>query len=96
MVKKRPGHVPERTCIGCGRKAPQHELVRIAVTRDGQVIVGRGIRASGRSAYICSDASCHKIAVKKLDRALRRPLTEQERQAIEEKLSDLLQGEIAE
>lgn len=91
MVKKKPGHIPERSCISCGRKAPQGDLVRIALTAEGQVIVGRGVKASGRSAYVCSNASCHKIALKKLDRALRRPLTEEEKSRIRE----LLQGEVS-
>ena len=46
---------PERTCAGCGRKAPQQELVRFAA-RDGVLVSGRtepgrGERALSRRAF---------------------------------------------
>jgi predicted RNA-binding protein YlxR (DUF448 family) len=43
-------HVPIRTCVGCGRRAPQLELVRIARV-DGVALVDR--RAPGRGAWLC-------------------------------------------
>jgi predicted RNA-binding protein YlxR (DUF448 family) len=51
---------PTRSCIGCGRKAPQSELVRF-VARDGLVVPGRNV--PGRGAYTCRRLSCFERAV---------------------------------
>jgi uncharacterized protein len=50
---------PERTCAGCGRKAPQRELLRFAV-RDGRLVAGR--REPGRGAYTCPRLACFERA----------------------------------
>jgi predicted RNA-binding protein YlxR (DUF448 family) len=63
---------PERQCIGCGRRGPQSEFVRLCVEERGGspgsspakvVTVGRGQK--GRGAYLCRKQGC-------LDRALHR------------------------
>jgi predicted RNA-binding protein YlxR (DUF448 family) len=51
---------PERTCVGCGRKAPQPELVRFAA-RDGVLVSGR--TEPGRGAYTCRRLACFERAV---------------------------------
>ena len=51
---------PERTCAGCGRKAPQAELVRFAA-RDGALVPGRG--EHGRGAYTCRRLACFERAL---------------------------------
>jgi uncharacterized protein len=51
---------PERTCAGCGRKAPQPELVRFAA-RDGVLVSGR--TKPGRGAYTCRRLACFERAV---------------------------------
>ena len=53
------GYEPERTCAGCGRKAPQRELLRFAV-RDGRLVAGR--REPGRGAYTCRRLACFERA----------------------------------
>jgi uncharacterized protein len=50
---------PIRSCIGCGRKAPQNELVRF-VARDGLLVAGD--REPGRGAYTCRRLSCFERA----------------------------------
>jgi len=55
-------HVPIRTCAGCGRKAPQRELLRFAA-RDG--VLTPSPRGPGRGAYTCRRLAC-------LERALAR------------------------
>ena len=50
----------ERTCGGCGRKAPQRELARFAI-RDGELVAGRTV--PGRGAYTCRRLSCFERAV---------------------------------
>lgn len=54
------GTGPERTCAGCGRKAPQLELVRFAA-RAGQLVPGRP--EPGRGAYTCRRLACFERAV---------------------------------
>jgi uncharacterized protein len=48
-----------RTCAGCGRKAPQRELLRFTA-RDGALIAGRD--ESGRGAYTCLSLACFERA----------------------------------
>jgi predicted RNA-binding protein YlxR (DUF448 family) len=52
--------VPIRTCVGCGRKAPQPELLRFAA-QDGVLVQGRSL--TGRGAYTCRRLSCFERAV---------------------------------
>ncbi len=51
---------PERTCAGCGRKAPQAELARFAA-RDGALVPGRG--EPGRGVYTCRRLACFERAL---------------------------------
>lgn len=44
-----------RSCCGCARRRPQHELVPLHVADGGVLAVGR---ASGRGAYVCPDEAC--------------------------------------
>ncbi len=50
---------PIRRCVGCGRRAPQGELVRFAV-RDGQLVRDR--EAPGRGVYTCRRLVCFERA----------------------------------
>lgn len=54
MAKK----IPERKCMGCNRKLPKNELLRIVRSPEGNVSVDRGGKLSGRGVYICSDPKC--------------------------------------
>ncbi|HTT71864.1 MAG TPA: YlxR family protein [Anaeromyxobacteraceae bacterium] len=54
---------PVRTCIGCGERVAQKDLVRLRA-REGHVEVDRA-RAGGRGAYLHAAQGC-------LERALRR------------------------
>jgi uncharacterized protein len=51
---------PIRRCVGCGRVAPQRELVRF-VAADGRLV--RGARQQGRGAYTCRSGDCFEQAV---------------------------------
>jgi predicted RNA-binding protein YlxR (DUF448 family) len=61
---------PVRTCVGCGRKAPQAELVRF-VARAGKLERSRS--GGGRGAYLCPQESCFERALRRngFGRALR-------------------------
>jgi predicted RNA-binding protein YlxR (DUF448 family) len=60
-----------RTCVGCGRKAPKEELVRL-VARDGMLVFGPD--APGRGAYTCRRLACFERAASK--KAFNRTLRE--------------------
>ena len=65
---------PVRTCAGCGRKAPQEELLRVAAV-DGTLTPGR--RLPGRGVYTCRRLPCFERAVarRSFARVLRRTVT---------------------
>ena len=50
---------PVRTCTGCGRKAPQADLVRFTALA-GELVAGQ---IGGRGAYTCGRLSCFERAV---------------------------------
>jgi uncharacterized protein len=62
---------PIRTCAGCGRKAPKHELVRF-VARGGELTPSA--RGPGRGVYTCRRLSCFERAATR--RAFNRTLRE--------------------
>jgi uncharacterized protein len=64
---------PERTCVGCGRKAPQRDLVRF-VAPDGTLRLDPTRRSPGRGAYVHPRLSCYERAVDRraFSRSLRR------------------------
>ena len=51
---------PIRSCVGCGSKAPQNELLRF-VAKDGQLVPGAN--EPGRGAYTCRRLACFERAV---------------------------------
>jgi uncharacterized protein len=51
-----------RRCAGCGRRAPQRELLRFAA-REGFLVAGR--RGPGRGAYTCRDLACFERAAER-------------------------------
>jgi predicted RNA-binding protein YlxR (DUF448 family) len=62
---------PVRRCVGCGRCAPQRELVRF-VARDGELVHDR--KAPGRGVYTCRRLVCFERAASRraFARSLRR------------------------
>ena len=67
---------PVRTCAGCGRKAPQAELVRFAAP-DGTLEADPKRRLPGRGVYTCASADCFERARERggFARTLRRSVT---------------------
>jgi predicted RNA-binding protein YlxR (DUF448 family) len=59
-----------RSCLGCGRKAAQSELLRF-VANDGRLVPGPN--EPGRGAYTCHRLACFERAVSRraFNRALR-------------------------
>jgi uncharacterized protein len=64
---------PIRSCIGCGRKGPQHEFLRF-VAKNGVLVPGSG--EPGRGAYTCRRLSCFERAVSRraFNRSLRQTI----------------------
>jgi uncharacterized protein len=62
---------PVRTCAGCGRKAPQGELLRF-VAPDG--VLTPSPHGPGRGVYTCRRLPCFERAVERraFNRTLRR------------------------
>ena len=62
---------PIRTCAGCGRKAPQEELLRF-VALDGTLT--HSPKGPGRGVYTCARLACFERALERraFARTLRR------------------------
>jgi predicted RNA-binding protein YlxR (DUF448 family) len=62
-----------RRCAGCGRRAPQGDLLRFAA-RDGELVAGRNV--PGRGAYTCRSIECFERAAERRNfaRVLKQPL----------------------
>ena len=78
-------HVATRTCAGCGRKAPQPELLRFGAVA-GRLVPGQG--KPGRGVYTCRRLICFERARDRraFARALRTPV------AVDPELSRLYTG----
>jgi predicted RNA-binding protein YlxR (DUF448 family) len=65
-----------RTCVGCGRKAPQRELVRY-VAPAGVLQRDESGRSPGRGAYTCARPACFERAASRraFARTLRKTVT---------------------
>jgi hypothetical protein len=77
-------HVPERTCIACGRKLPKRDLVRIVKCADGQVMADPTGKANGRGSYLCNSDKCWELGVSRgsLERGLRSHLSANDKEAL--------------
>ena len=65
-------HQPLRTCVGCGAKKSQRELLRVATNEAGEPVVDVKYSAPGRGAYLCRMKSCVERALAR--RAVERSL----------------------
>lgn len=83
---------PERTCVGCHAKKPQHQLLRVASQGGEAPVVDKGHSRPGRGAYLCFDRACWQRAQKRraLERALK--LRDGLPRAFKEEIDKLLSG----
>jgi predicted RNA-binding protein YlxR (DUF448 family) len=58
-VSKR-GYRPQRTCLGCGERDAQKQLIRLVVTEDGQLKVGESLQRGG---YLHRRSDCWRMFV---------------------------------
>ncbi|MGH3302120.1 MAG: YlxR family protein [Streptosporangiaceae bacterium] len=65
---------PVRTCIGCGSRAAQSELIRVVVAGD-EIVPDVTFRLPGRGAYLHPSLACWERAQRRkaFPRALRLP-----------------------
>jgi predicted RNA-binding protein YlxR (DUF448 family) len=59
-------------CVGCREKKNKRELIRVVRTPEGNVLIDKTGKKSGRGAYICNNSQClsKAIKIKALDKAL--------------------------
>ena len=83
MSRKKPGkgrHIPQRTCVGCRQVLPKQALTRIVASADGVQVDLTG-KKNGRGAYLHNLKACWQKGLNgALSGALRRPLTDEDRQ----------------
>jgi len=60
MPKRRPDHVPMRTCAACRQVRAKRSLTRIVRAPDGGVAIDPTGKAAGRGTYICDDPACRE------------------------------------
>ena len=56
--------IPLRMCIGCREMKPKADLYRIVKTPEGEILIDKTNKVSGRGAYICKCTECLKKAEK--------------------------------
>ena len=72
MPKRRPDHVPMRTCAVCRGVHPKRSMERIVRRPDGEIVPDPTGRAAGRGTYVCAEAACREPA--RLAAAVKRAL----------------------
>ena len=54
----------ERRCVACRKNKQQNEMLRIA-KRENEFLIDIQHKIGGRGAYICKDAQCLQLTIKK-------------------------------
>lgn len=89
-MPKKAKKIPMRRCVGCYANHPKSDMVRVVKDKENRVFLDRTGKANGRGAYLCPDAKCLELALKKkaLERSLETPIDaktiEELKEAIEE------------
>ncbi len=80
-----------RKCQGCLKLINRNELIKITKLQDGKIKINPTDKELGRSVYVCKNAECIKLFIKKkrLKTALKATNME-EISRIEQELSSLL------
>jgi len=60
MPKRRPDHVPMRTCAVCRQVRPKRSLTRVVRGADGAVHIDPTGRLVGRGTYVCEAIACRE------------------------------------
>ena len=84
---------PERSCVGCRKRATKAELLRVARTPAGVRVDPHG-DAPGRGAYVHRDPACVAEALRKgaFASALRTGLTKEELARLKSEIEEAFQA----
>ena len=76
--------LPRRTCVSCGSNSNKRELIRIVRSAAGSIEADPTGKKPGRGAYVCGEAGCWELAIKKgrLERSLKAPLSAGDAEAL--------------
>lgn len=82
----RPKHIPQRKCISCNSRISQSDLVRIAVSSEGLLVIGTQSKKLGRGSYLCKSPDCWGAMIKgdRIAKTLRIPFRDQMREQLNE------------
>lgn len=71
--------IPQRTCIVCRKKGDKKDFVRIVRLPQGDFVLDKTGKVSGRGAYICDSAECLENCKKTnaLSRAFKQEISKQ-------------------
>jgi predicted RNA-binding protein YlxR (DUF448 family) len=58
MPKRRPDHIPMRTCAVCRQVRPKRSMTRMVRTAGGAIAPDPTGKAAGRGTYVCDDPAC--------------------------------------
>lgn len=77
----RTKHIPQRTCVICGKKTDKRDLLRLVYQEEGGLQIDPSGKMEGRGAYLCKEGDClaktkWKEVCGKLNRALRTTLSD--------------------
>lgn len=81
--------IPMRKCMGCQEMKNKKELIRVVRTPEGEIVIDRTGKRSGRGAYICPQSACLEKAIrqKALERALETTIDAAVYQTLREELA---------
>ena len=72
MPKRRPDHIPTRTCAVCRSRHSKREMDRMVRGADGSINRDETGRAPGRGTYVCHEPACQDPA--RISAAVKRAL----------------------
>ena len=81
--------IPMRKCMGCQEMKSKKELIRIVRTPEGEIVIDKIGKKSGRGAYICPQMECLEKAIrhKAIEHALETEISETVYQTLREELA---------
>ncbi len=81
--KRKPRHVPKRTCVGCRQVDEKRILIRVVRRADGIFVDPTG-KMPGRGAYLHDNPACWERGLQgALERALKTELTTEDKQRLQ-------------
>jgi predicted RNA-binding protein YlxR (DUF448 family) len=60
MPKRKPDHVPMRSCAVCRQVRPKRSMTRVVRAPDESIALDPSGKAAGRGTYICEDPACRE------------------------------------